>query len=62
MIGIWWRVLDVDDVWNTRKTNDKVNDVGRNLGTVDKRIEKLLGTLKTLCKVLLIKITFEIAD
>lgn len=42
-------VIDVDDVVKAQeKTNDKVNDVGRDLGTVDKRIEKLLGALETM--------------
>ena len=40
-------VIDVDDVVKAQeKTNDKVNDVGRDLGTVDRRIEKLLGALE----------------
>ena len=40
-------VIDVDDVVKAQeKTNDKVNSVGRDLGTVDKRIEKLLGALE----------------
>ena len=40
-------VIDVDDVVRAQeKTNDKVNSVGRDLGTVDRRIEKLLGALE----------------
>lgn len=40
-------VIDVDDVVRAQeRTNDKVNSVGRDLGTVDRRIEKLLGALE----------------
>ena len=42
-------VIDVDDLTNAQeKVNDKVNAVGRNLGQVDGRIEKLLGAIETL--------------
>lgn len=42
-------VIDVDDVVKAQEmTNNKVNDVGRDLGTVDKRIEKLIGALETM--------------
>jgi uncharacterized coiled-coil protein SlyX len=42
-------VIDVDDLTKAQeKTNDKVNSVGRDLGTVDKRIEKLLGALESM--------------
>lgn len=39
--------IDVDDLTKAQeKTNNKVNNVGRDLSTVDKRIEKLLGALE----------------
>jgi len=42
-------VIDVDDLTKAQeKTNDKVNSVGRDLGTVDKRIEKLLDALESM--------------
>ena len=42
-------VIDVNDMVKAQeKTNDKVNSVGRDLGTVDKRIEKLLGALESM--------------
>ena len=42
-------VIDVDDLTDAQeKVNDKVNAVGRNLGQVDNRIEKLLGAIETL--------------
>lgn len=42
-------VIDVDDITNAQeKTNDKVNSVGRDLGKVDARIEKLIGAIETL--------------
>ena len=55
-------VLDVDDVVKAQeKTNDKVNDVGKDLGTVDRRIEKLLGALEDMQGVI-DKNNAEIAD
>lgn len=42
-------VIDVDDLTKAQeKVNDKVNSVGRDLGKVDSRIEKLLGAIETL--------------
>lgn len=42
-------VIDVDDLTNAQeKVNDKVNSVGRDLGKVDGRIEKLLGAIEKL--------------
>ena len=42
-------VIDVDDLTDAQeKVNDKVNSVGRDLGKVDARIEKLLGAIETL--------------
>ena len=42
-------VIDVDDLTKAQeKTNDKVNSVGKDLGKVDTRIEKLLGAIETL--------------
>lgn len=39
--------VDVTDIVKAQeKGNNKVNDVGRDLGTVDRRIEKLLGALE----------------
>lgn len=55
-------VIDVDDVVKAQEiTNDKVNDVGKDLGTVDKRIEKLLGALENMQDVI-DKNNAEIAD
>ena len=55
-------VIDVDDVVKAQeKTNDKVNDVGKDLGTVDRRIEKLLGALEDMQGVI-DKNNAEIAD
>ena len=55
-------VIDVDDVVKAQeKTNDKVNDVGKDLGTVDRRIEKLLGALEDMQSVI-DKNNAEIAD
>lgn len=55
-------VIDVDDIVKAQiKTNDKVNDVGQDLGTVDKRIEKLLGALEDMQGVI-DKNNAEIAD
>lgn len=40
-------VIDVDNIVKAQeKNNDKINQVGRDLGTVDKRIEKLLNALE----------------
>ena len=42
-------VIDVDDLTDAQeKVNDKVNSVGRDLGKVDSRIEKLIGAIETL--------------
>ena len=42
-------VIDVDDLTKAQeKVNDKVNSVGKDLGKVDSRIEKLLGAIETL--------------
>lgn len=42
-------VIDVDDLTDAQeKVNDKVNSVGRDLGKVDARIEKLIGAIETL--------------
>jgi len=42
-------VIDVDDIVNAQeKANDKINSVGKDLGKVDSRIEKLLGAIETL--------------
>ena len=42
-------VIDVDDLTKAQeKTNDKVNAVGKDLGKVDRRIEKLLGAIDKL--------------
>lgn len=42
-------VIDVDDLTKAQeKTNDKVNSVGKDLGKVDARIEKLLGAIESL--------------
>lgn len=42
-------VIDVDDITNAQeKTNDKVNSVGRDLGKVDGRIEKLINAVDKL--------------
>ena len=42
-------VIDVDDLTKAQeKVNDKVNSVGRDLGKVDDRIEKLIGAVETL--------------
>ena len=42
-------VIDVDDLTKAQeKVNDKVNSVGRDLGKVDSRIEKLIGAIETL--------------
>lgn len=42
-------VIDVDDITNAQeKTNDKVNSVGRDLGKVDNRIEKLINAIDKL--------------
>lgn len=42
-------VIDVDDLTKAQeKTNDKVNAVGKDLGKVDTRIEKLLGAIDKL--------------
>lgn len=55
-------VIDVDDVVKAQeKTNDKVNSVGRDLGTVDRRIEKLLSALEDMQGVI-DKNNAEIAD
>ena len=55
-------VIDVDDVVKAQeKTNDKVNSVGRDLGTIDRRIEKLLGALENMQGVI-DKNNAEIAD
>lgn len=55
-------VIDVDDITNAQeKTNDKVNAVGRDLGKVDSRIEKLLGAIENL-QTMFDKNNQEIAD
>lgn len=42
-------VIDVDDLTDAQeKVNDKVNSVGRDLGKVDARIQKLIGAIETL--------------
>ena len=42
-------VIDVDDLTKAQEElNDKVNSVGKDLGRVDTRIEKLLGAIETL--------------
>lgn len=42
-------VIDVDDITDAQEeVNDKVNSVGRDLGKVDARIEKLIGAIETL--------------
>jgi len=42
-------VIDVDDLTDAQeKVNDKVNSVGRDLGKVDSRIEKLIGAIESL--------------
>jgi TolA-binding protein len=42
-------VIDVDDLTDAQEeVNDKVNSVGRDLGKVDARIEKLIGAIETL--------------
>ena len=42
-------VIDVDDLTKAQeKVNDKVNSVGRDLGVVDDRIEKLIGAIENL--------------
>ena len=42
-------VIDVDDLTKAQeKVNDKVNSVGRDLGKVDSRIEKLIGAIEGL--------------
>ena len=55
-------VIDVDDLTDAQeKVNDKVNSVGRDLGKVDARIEKLIGAIETL-QGLFDKNNQEIAD
>lgn len=55
-------VIDVDDLTKAQeKVNDKVNSVGRDLGKVDSRIEKLIGAIETL-QGLFDKNNQEIAD
>jgi len=55
-------VIDVDDLTKAQeKTNDKVNSVGKDLGKVDSRIEKLLGAIENL-QGLFDKNNQEIAD
>lgn len=55
-------VIDVDDLTNAQeKVNDKVNSVGRDLGKVDSRIEKLIGAIETL-QTMFDKNNQEIAD
>ncbi len=55
-------VIDVDDLTKAQeKTNDKVNSVGKDLGKVDSRIEKLLGAIETL-QTMFDKNNQEIAD
>jgi hypothetical protein len=42
-------VIDVDDLTKAQeKTNDKVNSVGKDLGKVDSKIQKLLGAIESL--------------
>ena len=42
-------VIDVDDLTNAQeKVNDKVNSVGKDLGKVDSRIDKLIGAIEKL--------------
>ena len=42
-------VIDVQDLTDAQEeVNDKVNSVGRDLGRVDSRIDKLLGAIETL--------------
>jgi len=42
-------VIDVDDLTKAQEeVNDKVNSLGKDLGKVDTRIEKLLGAIETL--------------
>ena len=55
-------IIDVDDLTNAQeKVNDKVNSVGRDLGKVDARIEKLIGAIDTL-KTMFDKNNQEIVD
>lgn len=55
-------VIDVDDLTKAQeKTNDKVNSVGKDLGKVDSRIEKLLGAIESL-ETMFDKNNQEIAD
>lgn len=55
-------VIDVDDLTDAQeKVNDKVNSVGRDLGKVDSRIEKLIGAIETL-QTMFDKNNQEIAD
>jgi len=42
-------VLDIDDLTDAQeKLNDKENSIGKDLGKVDSRIEKLIGAVETL--------------
>lgn len=55
-------VIDVDDLTDAQeKVNDKVNSVGRDLGKVDSRIEKLIGAIESL-EAMFDKNNQEIAD
>jgi hypothetical protein len=55
-------VIDVDDLTDAQeKVNDKVNSIGRDLGKVDSRIEKLIGAIETL-QTMFDKNNQEIAD
>lgn len=55
-------VIDVQDLTDAQeKVNDKVNSVGRDLGRVDDRIDKLLGAIETL-QTMFDKNNQEIAD
>ena len=55
-------VIDVDDLTDAQeKVNDKVNSVGRDLGKVDSRIEKLIGAIEKL-QTMFDKNNQEIAD
>lgn len=55
-------VIDVQDLTDAQEeVNDKVNSVGRDLGRVDDRIDKLLGAIETL-QTMFDKNNQEIAD
>ena len=54
-------VIDVQDLTDAQEeVNDKVNSVGRDLGRVDSRIDKLLGAIETLQGMFLDSYPFKI--